>query len=548
MAMLRARLEEAEETLEAIRHGSVDAVLVKQPGASSKIFTLVSADRPYRSLIEQMTEGAVTLSPDGIILYGNSRLGEILGEPVEKVVGNHLRRFFSVTEWARFEAFLAAPRSGAARAEFSALRPDGVVVPIYISISDIVAGEGEGGDRLIGGVISDLSAQHELEARFSQARKMEAVGQLTGGLAHDFNNLLQAIRGNLELIKSFPGDEAKIRKWADQGTRAAERGSRLTAQMLAFSRSQSIDLQPVDVESLMQGMLELLLATLGSDVEIEFKLGARLPPVLADKAQLELAVLNIALNARDAMREGGRLTMATQLRHVESDPELEAGDYLELRITDTGSGMAEGVRLRAFDPFFTTKPVGGGTGLGLAQVYGIARQAGGAARITSGLETGTTVTLLLRPAGVPSPAKLPAENADAAPVPARPATTVLVVDDDDEVRTVLAECLSLLGYDVSQAGSGAAGLEMLALSRPDVLVTDFAMPKMNGADMVRQARARGFDMPVIFVSGYSDTASVHNAVGPGANLIGKPFAIAALAKEIERVVMRQPRGKAVAVA
>lgn len=540
VAELRARLLEAEETLDAIRNGSIDALLVKQPGGPGKIFTLVSADRPYRSLIEQMTEGAVTLSHEGVILYGNSRLGEILGQPMEKVAGNHLRRFFTATEWERFEAFLAAPRTGAARGEFAATRPDGAVVPIYVSISDIVPDEGA--PPLIGGVISDLTAQHELEARFREAQKMEAVGQLTGGLAHDFNNLLQAIRGNLELIKFHPEDLANVRKWADNGTRAAERGSRLTAQLLAFSGSQRMDLKPVDLAGVLRGMADLLRGAVGSEVDIQLDLAARLPLVLTDKTQLELAVLNLAINARDAMREGGRLTLATQLRAVDGDAELETGNYVELRVTDSGCGMAERVRSRAFDPFFTTKAIGAGTGLGLAQVYGIARQAGGTARITSGVGTGTTVTLLLRQAAVLSPpAEAVPETLGAAVAPVHPSPSVLVVDDDDEVRAVLVECLGLLGYTVAQAGSASSGLEMMALRRPDVVVTDFAMPKMNGAEMVKRAAALGFDMPVIFVSGYSDTAAVHDAVGPGANLLGKPFSMAVLAKEIERVVLQRSR-------
>ncbi|MDB5777061.1 MAG: hypothetical protein JWP38_3194 [Herbaspirillum sp.] len=534
IADLRAKLREAEETLDAIRYGEVDAVLVKQSG-SSKIFTLVNADRPYRFLIEQMKEGALTLSDEGIILYGNRRLSEILDTPLEKIVGSNIKRYFSTDELARLESLLATKGSEPLRAEFLAQRPDGSTIPIFISLNDIVCEESA--PRLIGGVITDLSQQQEMEARFNQAQKMEAVGQLTGGLAHDFNNLLQVICGNLSLIKMKPDDLASVKKWADNGLKAANRGAKLTSQLLAFSRSQQIDLQPVNATALITGMSDLLLRTLGTDIDIKYDLHEAGISVLADKTQLELALLNLAINARDSMPCGGQLRIATQLRNISDDPELLPDQYLDISITDTGSGMPDSVRSRAFDPFFTTKNVGEGTGLGLAQVYAIARQAGGTARIRSAPGTGTTVTLLLRQSSIPAIAEKEGDEEGILDL-IKAAAKVLVIDDDDDVRSHLVECLTLLGYDVSEAADGFVGLEMMGACLPDVLLIDFSMPRINGAEVVKRARENGFNMPVIFASGHSNTEALNDAVGFKANVLLKPFSVQTLAQSMSDALAR----------
>jgi PAS domain S-box-containing protein len=533
VADLRARLREAEETLDAIRYGEVDAVLVKQAG-SSKIFTLVNADRPYRFLIEQMTEGAVTLSEEGVVLYANRRLGEILDAKVEKIVGGNIKRFISADELERFESLMSHTGGSPARAGFLVQRTGKSPVPVSLSINDIISEPGVA--RLIGGVLTDLTEQHELEARVSQGQKMEAIGQLTGGLAHDFNNLLQAVYGNLKLIEERPHDPALVRSWAANGLKAADRGAKLTRQLLAFSRTQQIDIKPVDVAELVEGMADLLVRTLGIGVDIEYELEQSGIFVLADKTQLELAILNMAINGRDAMPGGGRLGITTGLYEVVNDPELPPGSYLDLSVCDNGSGMTESVRRRAFDPFFTTKAVGEGTGLGLAQVYGIARQSGGAARIRSAPGIGTTVTLLLRRCALPAESqRMDADDGEL--VVTRASARVLVVDDDVAVREMLAESLSWLGYVVSGASSAAEALELMAASPPDILVTDFLMPKMHGAEMVRRARLQGLNMPVIFATGFAQTEALNHAVGGKANMLAKPFWPAELAAMIEKVLL-----------
>jgi PAS domain S-box-containing protein len=533
---LRAKLREAEETLDAIRYGKVDAVLVNEAG-SNKIFTLVNADRPYRFLIEQMKEGAVTLSEEGVILYANSRLGEILGSSLEKIIGSNIKRFFSEEDIKRFDHLLLAVGSESTRAEFIVRQAQGSNVPVYISIADIVSGESTA--RLIGAVVTDLSKQHEMEARVNQAQKMEAVGQLTGGLAHDFNNLLQAICANLDLISLYPSDVVGVRKWADNGLRAAAKGTKLTAQLLAFSRLQTIDVKPVDVTRLVLGMADLLLRTLGAKIEIEYQLEKTTVFVLADETQLELALLNLAINARDAMSGGGKLFIATKLRKVDDDPELGAGTYLELSVRDSGAGMPDAVRSRAFDPFFTTKSVGEGTGLGLAQVYGIARQAGGTARIVSSLKSGTTVSLYLRQSARLADASSENGCADKLQEGIKVAAKILIVDDDSDIRGVLAECLTLMGYQVSAAPDGVSALELMAENSPDLLLTDYLMPGMDGAELVRLARGKGFDMPVIFASGYSNTEALNKAVGLKANVLVKPFSIHKLVESIESALLNR---------
>lgn len=537
VADLRARLREAEETLDAIRCGQVDAVLVNQ-GGTNRVFTLVNADRPYRSLVEQMKEGAVTLSEDGVVLYGNRRLGEILGAPLEQIVGSNIRRFFVGGEAAKFDSLLAATGPEPARAELRAGAADKGTVAVYISINDII-GE-PGAARLIGGVVTDLTEQHEIDARFSHAVKMEAVGRLSGGLAHEFNNLFQTVCGNLTMIQLQPHDEPRVRKWAESSLRAASRGSALTSQLLAFSRTQQIDVQPVDVEALVRGMAELLRTTLGPEIHVHYELGSPGVRVLADRMQLELAILNLSLNARDAMPGGGVLRIATSLRAIGSDPELAAGPYLELSIADTGCGMEDSVRARAFDPFFTTKGIGQGSGLGLAQVYGIARQSGGAARIASAPGTGTTVTLVLRRA---QPSAPPVVQDIAVPhdaVRRRGAGSILVVDDDEDVRTLLVESLSFAGYEVRDAADGAAGLALMASRRPDLLLIDYIMPGLNGAEVVKLARCRGFDMPVIFATGYANTRALDAAIGSKATVLAKPFSLRELQQAVDAALGHGP--------
>jgi PAS domain S-box-containing protein len=374
-------------------------------------------------------------------------------------------------------------------------------------------------------VTREKDAAAELERAqdaLRQAQKMEAVGQLTGGIAHDFNNLLGAVVGNLDLIRRRPAEPEKVRRWAENGMAAAERGTKLTGQLLAFSRAQRIELKPVSVSALVEDMRDMLARTLGPMVPLSLELGGD-GAVLSDPTQLEMAILNLAINARDAMSEGGALTISTAVRRIVGDAELGSGDYVELAVADTGAGMPPDVVARAFDPFFTTKGVGKGTGLGLSQVYGIARQTGGTVRIDSRVGAGTTVRIFL-----------PRTDARISPEPegeeegalGKGATaTILVVDDDADMRRVLVESLDALGYRVIEAHDGASGLKLLAAHAPDLLMVDFAMPGMNGAEVAKAARERRPHLPVVFASGYADTAAIGEVGGPDVVMLRKPFRV-----------------------
>jgi signal transduction histidine kinase len=375
----------------------------------------------------------------------------------------------------------------------------------------------------------EVSERERAEAALIQAQKMEAVGQLTGGIAHDFNNLLQAVSGTLDLIARSPGDPGKVRQWAERGRSAAERGARLTAQLLAFSRTQKLDLKPVEAAPLILGVLDLLNRTIGSSVTIVTAVEDHGATVIADRTQVELALLNLAINARDAMPEGGTLTISTA-EVTGLDDEGQPADFLAISVADTGTGMSEEVQARAFEPFFTTKEVGKGTGLGLAMVYGVAKQSGGDVAIDSAPGRGTTITIRLRRTNPVRPAaKRDAGASGNVDVPHGRGETILLVDDDEDVRTALRNTLDQIGYVVEAAAGGEQALALLRERHFDLLLADYAMPGMTGAELAREAALIHPGMPVLFASGYSDTEAVEAAVGPDAILLRKPFQLCDLA-------------------
>lgn len=370
-------------------------------------------------------------------------------------------------------------------------------------------------DRVADLEAANLKLKYEIEQRqraetaLVQSQKMEAIGQLTGGLAHDFNNLLTAVVGNLDLIRTRATDPRIIRR-AEHAFRAAERGSKLTAQLLAFSRTQKLATAPVDLNALISGMSELVNQTLGAEITVKTELSNGLPHALADANQLELAILNLSINARDAMPDGGTLTISTRSDAVDKQRVIVC-------VADTGTGMPPEVVARAFDPFFTTKPPGKGTGLGLSQVYGIVRQIGGDISIDTAPGKGTRISIALRIADAL------AEHESAAPgTVSRGSETILIVDDDPDVRQIMFGVLSDVGYLVREAASGEAALHILKDYRPDLLVLDFGMPGANGAEVAASARQQNDSLRILFVSGYSDTSAIEKAVGK-AVLLHKPF-------------------------
>ncbi|HEX8063596.1 MAG TPA: PAS domain-containing protein [Allosphingosinicella sp.] len=380
---------------------------------------------------------------------------------------------------------------------------------------------------------SEVGERLRAEEALRQAQKMEAVGQLTGGIAHDFNNLLTPIMGGLEMIAARVED-SRLKRIAETALESTRRGAKLTGQLLAFSRIQRISMAPLAVNSVIEGMQRLLRHTIGGAVGIETRLDPAAGHGICDSNQLENAILNLAINARDAMPEGGTLTISTGRVRLEDAPDLPAGEYVRIAVADTGMGMPPDVLARATEPFYSTKPLGKGTGLGLAQVYGIAQQAGGTLRIASEEGTGTTVFILLPASEAPAtgeeeePGRSGAGSAGAAA-----GARVLIVDDDADVRAFLAESLEGLGCKIVSAASGPEGLRALQDWRPDLALIDYAMPGMNGAEAARAARKLHPGLPIVFVTGYAESEQLEAALGCDVPVLRKPFTLAQLAAAVE---------------
>jgi PAS domain S-box-containing protein len=385
--------------------------------------------------------------------------------------------------------------------------------------------------------IRDAVAERErVQAALFQSQKLEAIGQLTGGVAHDFNNLLTAIIGSLDILSSNNQSE-RSRRHLETAMRAAQRGAKLTQQLLAYGRRQHLQWRPVEVNQLVQSLEEMLARTLGGLIDIKMRLGDNLWHVRSDPTQLELAILNLAINARDAMPLGGTLQIETSNVTVEHGevPELDAGEYVHIAIRDTGEGMSPEVLAKAMDPFFTTKDIGKGSGLGLSQVYGVVKQCGGMIQLKSVSGKGTAVLIWL-----PRSAQLPDRNGLQTEPAAqqRGVGTILVVDDDPDVRYIAAEMLKEAGYRVEEAESGPEALRLLVnMPSIELAVVDYAMPHMSGAQFVGVARERNPDLAVIYISGYADPGEV--AKQGDAILVKKPYRAPELLGAVKEALSRR---------
>ncbi|RZJ07948.1 MAG: response regulator [Rubrivivax sp.] len=374
-----------------------------------------------------------------------------------------------------------------------------------------------------------------------QAQKMEAIGQLTGGIAHDFNNLLQVIVGNLEMLsRTLPEQMSRHRRAASSAMSGAKRAAALTQRLLAFARRQPLDPKPLDVNLVVQGISELLRRSLGETIELETVLGGGIWTVEVDPNELESALLNLAVNARDAMPEGGKLTIETANSHLDEayaarQVEVKPGQYVVICVSDAGCGMDENTLSRVFEPFFTTKPEGKGTGLGLSQVYGFVKQSHGHVKLYSEVDNGTTVKIYL-PRFHAAP--LPPPESGAQLTPEAAGETILVVEDDAEVRAYTVNALRELGYVVIEAGDAHAALGVLRVASVDLLFTDVVLPGgMTGADLVAQVKQEWPDMKVLFTTGYARNAIVHQGrLDRGVQLITKPFTFDDVAAKLREVL------------
>ncbi len=462
-----------------------------------------------RSILETSPDAIITIDEQGIIQSFSDAAVKLFGYAAGEVVGRNVKMLMGPSHRDKHDGYLARYRQtgekriiGIGR-EVEAQRKDGTIFPMELAVGEVKLG----GTRIYTGFIRDLTARAKMEQELRQAHKMEAVGQLTGGVAHDFNNLLTVISGNLEMLERrlSAADDLDLLKEAQE---ASSLGAALAKRLLAFGRRQPLHPKLIDLNALVGGMGDLLRRSLGATVEIEIRLTERLPMIMADPGEVENALLNLAVNARDAMPKGGRLFIETA--RVEIDREYAAayadlvpGHYVTLAVTDTGIGMSPEVRQRAFEPFYTTKPVGTGSGLGLSMVYGFVKQSGGHVQLYSELGHGTTVRLYL-------PARGETWNAGEAPTHAAPAhrlsgETILVVEDDPRVRRVSIRRLKELGYTVLEAESGPAALTVLREEKPiDVLFTDIVMAGgMTGIDLAQEARRLRPKLKILFTSGYA---------------------------------------------
>jgi signal transduction histidine kinase/CheY-like chemotaxis protein len=376
--------------------------------------------------------------------------------------------------------------------------------------------------------VEERTREHEdALAKLHEAQKLETLGQLTGGVAHDFNNLLTPVIGNLDLLRRrLPTDDEKHRL-IDVALQAASRAATLVQRLLAFARRQDLQARAVDVGKLVEGMSDLLRRSIGPTVRVQITSDPELPAARVDPNQLELAILNLAINARDAMPSGGTIFIDTRADTVPAGGRLQPGDYICVSLRDTGVGMDPDTLVRAVEPFFSTKGMGEGTGLGLSMIHGLAAQLGGMLDLASTPGTGTTASIWL-PVSGETPISADGDVSQIISAPRR--ATILLVDDEELVRTGTAEMLSDLGYDIVQAASGAEALRLLRSGcEPDLLVTDFLMPGMNGVDLIEQARAIAPKARPLLITGYSDIAA-----GPGANLprLQKPFRQSELARRV----------------
>jgi PAS domain S-box-containing protein len=513
---------------------------------------LGESERRFRLLVEGVVDYAIfMLDPEGRITNWNAGAQRIKGYAAREIIGQHFSRFY--TEEDRAEgvpqrALATAARTGKFEAEGWRVRKDGTRFWANVLIDAIRDDAGE----LIGfaKVTRDMTERRAVEERLRQAQKMEAIGQLTGGVAHDFNNLLTVIFGNLETLQRrlSEKDDDDLNRLVAGAIRGATRAAQLTHRLLAFSRRQPLEPKPVNLNRLVAGASELLQRTLGERVAVETVLGAGLWWVQVDPNQLESALLNLAVNARDAMPEGGKLSIETANAYLDEaytggQDDLDPGQYVLVAVSDTGTGMSKETLARAFEPFFTTKAPGEGTGLGLSQVYGFIKQSGGHVKIDSEPGEGTTVKLYL-----PRLATAPGQGESDETTPAVPmgrrGETILVVEDDDDVRAHGVDILRELGYRVIAAPDGESALRILE-SEPEVrlLFTDIGLPGgLNGRHLAEEARRRYPALRLLFTTAYARNAILHQGkLEPGVDLVLKPFTYAALAAKIREVLDRPLR-------
>ena len=503
---------------------------------------LLESERQFRTLVSGVTDYALfMLDPNGVVTNWNVGGEKIKGYTAEEIVGQHFSRFYTDADrWAGVpaRALATAAEEGKYEAEGWRVRKDGSLFWASVVIDAIRDENGRllGFAKITRDATERREAQLKLEqaqAQLAQSQKLEALGQLTGGVAHDFNNLLMIVSGHAQLLKAQLAENAKAMRSVEAIETAAQRGEALTRQLLSFARRQRLNPAPIDLAEQLNGFRQMLANAVRNDVRLVIDAPPQVWPVQADANELELALVNLAVNARDAMPDGGTLTIGAQNVSLRAGEvrDVPAGDFVALTVADTGVGIPPDILSKVFEPFFTTKAVDKGTGLGLSQVYGFARQSGGSATVSSELGQGTRITLYL-----PRATSAHAPAAAEAPEPeARAGGSVLLVEDNPDVASVSAEILAQLGYDVRVAGNAEAALQSLEEGGPvDVVVSDIVMAgRMDGVALARQLRQSFPDLPVLLVSGYSKAAEAARQEFP---LLRKPYQMPELARAVSRLI------------
>lgn len=496
-----------------------------------------------RSILETVPEAMIVIDAKGAIASFSAAASQLFGYGAEEVVGQNVKMLMPEPYRSEHDGYIERYlTTGEARIigygrVVKGQTKDGAVFPMELAVGEAQSA----GQRIFTGFIRDLTSRQKMEEELRQAQKMEAIGQLTGGLAHDFNNLLTVITGNLEMLETSL-ESSEQRELVKEAQDAAQDGAKLTGHLLAFGRRQPLNPAPTDLAPLIMNFSELLRRTLGELIELNIRVTGSEHSCVVDPAQFQNALLNLALNARDAMPRGGKLTIEISRTRLDADyaqmyPEIRTGWYVLVAVTDTGTGMTEEVRQRAFEPFFTTKPAGAGTGLGLSMVYGFVKQSGGNIQIYSELEQGTSVRIFLPLAATHQTTRELGADAGKMDVMPRGSETILVVEDDARVRRVTTARLRSLGYQVIEANNGSAALALLDANPSIALIfTDVVMPGgMSGDELAEVALAAKPTLRVLFTSGYAEPAIARHALGKGAWL-KKPYTAAELAEKVHEIL------------